>query len=144
MASFLGIAQELAASVGEQDVDGAARNAERLRRAAAALPSRSSAAAAAAGAGGGDGEGAAAAAASFRTAHVAEATEVFAAEVDAIRREEGFGGSARDVACLVDVLALGSRRAIGGSGGGGGSGGSGGGGGGGGSLERRIARELMA
>ena len=71
------------------------------------------------------------------------AAEVFAAEVDAIRREEGFGGSARDVACLVDVLALGSRRAIGGSGGGGG-GGSGGGGGGGGSLERRIARELMA
>ena len=42
------------------------------------------------------------------------------------------------VACLVDVLALGSRRAIGGGGG------SGGGGGGGGSLERRIARELMA
>ena len=66
----------------------------------------------------------------FRAAHVAEATEVFAADVDAVRREEGFG-SARDVACLVDVLALGARRADGHNGSSS-------------NIERQIAQELMA
>ena len=107
------------AIAGEMGGAGAAQAAEQLRAAVAAGACSSSAATAAA-----------TTSTEFRAAHVAEATEVFAADVDAVRREEGFG-SARDVACLVDVLALGARRADG-------QGGSSS------SLERQIALELMA